>query len=48
MFLSHVTVADPDGSESSRLYANDRYKHELYKHELYKHELYKHESYALI
>ena len=26
MLLSHVTVADPDSSDSSRLYPNERYK----------------------
>ena len=30
MLLSHVTVADPDSSDSSRLYPNERYKHERY------------------
>ena len=28
MLLSHVTVADPDSSDLSRLYPNERYKHE--------------------
>ena len=28
--LSHVTVADPDSSDSSRLYTNERYRSERY------------------
>ena len=27
--LSHVTVADPDSSDTSRLYPNERYESEL-------------------
>ena len=27
-YLSHVTVADPDSSDSSRLYPNERYRPE--------------------
>ena len=28
--LTHVTVADPDSSDSSRLYPNERYSSERY------------------
>ena len=30
MLLSHVTVADPDSSDSNRLYPNERYRPERY------------------
>ena len=30
MLLSHVTVADPDSSDSNRLCPNERYKAERY------------------
>ena len=30
MLLSHVTVADQDGNDSSRLYPNERYRSERY------------------
>jgi hypothetical protein len=30
MLLSHVTDADPDSSDSSRLYPNECYTHERY------------------
>ena len=29
-YLSHLTVADPDSSDSSRLYPNERYRSERY------------------
>ena len=28
--LSHVTVADPDSNDSTRLYTNERYRAERY------------------
>ena len=30
LHLSHVTVADPDSSDSNRLYPNERYRFESY------------------
>ena len=40
MLLSHVTVADSDSSDSSRLYPNERYRPERYRPERYRPERY--------